>query len=84
MQRSDNVCLFVWATVVEIGISFVMVFHLLWSTVGGSRCDLVSLWVTRAGLVASPAVTGNDGVLGLFCAHCLGWAKQTPGIMRRN
>ena len=28
----------------------------------------------------------NDGVLGLFCAHCfrLNWAKQTPGIMRRN
>ena len=32
---------------------------MLWSTVGGSRLpsDLVLLWVTRAGLVASPAVT---------------------------
>ena len=32
---------------------------MLWSTVGGSRLpsDLVSLWVIRAGLVASPAVT---------------------------
>ena len=30
--------------------------------------------------------TGNYGVLVLFCAHCfrLNWAKQTPGIMRRN
>ena len=34
---------------------------MLWSTAGGSRLpsDLVSLRVTRAGLVASPAVTGE-------------------------
>ena len=36
---------------------------MLWSTVGGSRLpsNLVSLRVTRAGLVASPAVTGKSG-----------------------
>ena len=36
---------------------------MLWSTVGGSRspCDLVSLRVTRAGLVASPAVKSESG-----------------------
>ena len=35
---------------------------MLWSTVGGSRLlsDLVSLHATRAGLVASPAVTGKS------------------------
>ena len=35
------------------------VFHMLWSTIGGSRLpsDLVLLWVIHAGLVASPAVT---------------------------
>ena len=34
-------------------------YFILWSTVSGSRLpsDLVLLWMTRAGLVASPAVT---------------------------
>ena len=46
-------CLFVWVTVVGIGISYV--------TVGGSRSpsNLVSLQPTPAGMVASPAVTGK-------------------------
>ena len=48
-------CLFVWATVVGIGISCIS------STVGGSRSpsNLTSLRATRARLVASPAVTGK-------------------------
>ena len=46
-----------------------LVFHMPWSTVGGSRSpsDLVSLWVTRAGPVASPAVTRN-GIQSVSCS----------------
>ena len=46
---------------------------MLWSRVGGSRSpsDLVSLWVTRAGLVASPAVTGK----GIQSVSCFGWSR---------
>ena len=47
---------------------------MLWSTVGGSRSpsDLVSLRVTRAGLVASPAVTGKS-IQSVSCS----WIEQT-------
>ena len=57
------ISIFVWATVVGIGIS------LVWSTVGGSRLpsDLVSVWVIRAGLVASPAVT-RKGIQSVSCS----------------
>ena len=63
MKRSDNVYIFAWATMVGIGIS------LSWSTVGGSRSpsDLVSLWVSGAGLVASPAVT-RKGIQSVSCS----------------
>ena len=42
---------------------------MLWSTVGGSRLpsDLISLWVIRAGLVASPAVT-RKGIQSVSCS----------------
>ena len=47
---------------------------MLCSTVGGSRLpsDLVLLWVTRARLVASPAVTGK-GIQSVSCS----WMEQT-------
>ena len=47
---------------------------MLWSTVGGSRLpsDLVLLRVTRAGLVASPAVT-QKGIQSVSCS----WMEQT-------